>query len=110
MKVYIALPVQMAEQGSGKGMVNTILMHASWKYSWEDHTSWCGNFKFEPVISLDHRSRQRYWGYGSSIHRPSSETPRGAIFCTLSELHFPAWQRPCSIYKSHKRFSSDNNI
>lgn len=41
MKVYIALPAQMAEQGSGKGM------HASWK----DHTSWCGNFKFEPVIS-----------------------------------------------------------
>ena len=31
--------------------------------SWEDHTSWCGNFKFEPVISqIIHRPRQRYWG------------------------------------------------
>jgi hypothetical protein len=49
--------------------------------SWEDHTSWCGNFKFEPVISqIIHRPRQRYWGYGSSLHRPSSETPTWSHF------------------------------
>jgi hypothetical protein len=43
MKVDIAFSMQMAEQGSGEDVVNTMLMHGSWKTNHgADQTLWCG--------------------------------------------------------------------
>jgi hypothetical protein len=40
MKVDIAFSMQMAEQGSGEGVVNT--MHGSWKTNHGADQTWCG--------------------------------------------------------------------
>jgi len=43
MKVDIAFPTQMAEQGSRESVVNAILLHELWRETrGANQTSWCG--------------------------------------------------------------------